>query len=482
MAITILPLYASSYARNILPRLVRVMSKRKGSYDTATKLQAVEVAEKKSKEAAAREFSVDPRRIREWCAQKEKLLELKKQGGSKRKQLDGAGRRVQSEDMEETLLSWIMELRGRNVRVSRKMIQLQAKALASVESFTASRGWLEKFMTRHGLSLRRNMTVCQSAPADCIPKMVTYITHLRSLQKHEKYQQSCIFAMDETACWMDMPSDTTVDSTGARSVPIKTTGHEKDHFTVILTARADGVKLMPYVVFKGKGTRLIKALQNIGGIVVRFSSNGWMNDSLTTDYLRTIIGQLSFNKRLLIWDAYRCHTSKATQAEATRLRLDTAIIPGGCTKFIQAADVVWNACFKSHMRRQYDTWIAEPDCHEFTRGGNLKPPSRSLLCEWVKASWAAVSLEMVKDSFLSCAITTSTDGSDDDKIHCFKPGQPCAAGRIMLEEETKKAQEVDDDRDPFVSDIDNEESKENEVTIDDEMLDIPEDGDISAED
>ena len=63
MAITILPLYASSYARNILPRLVRVMSKRKRSYDTATKLQAVEVAEKKSKEAAARQFSVDPRRI-----------------------------------------------------------------------------------------------------------------------------------------------------------------------------------------------------------------------------------------------------------------------------------------------------------------------------------------------------------------------------------------------------------------------------------
>ena len=65
------------------------------------------------------------------------MLELKKQAGSKRKRLDGAGRRVQSEDMEETLLSWIMELRGRNVRVSRKMIQLQAKVLASVESFTA---------------------------------------------------------------------------------------------------------------------------------------------------------------------------------------------------------------------------------------------------------------------------------------------------------------------------------------------------------
>lgn len=49
-----------------------------------------------------------------------------------------------------------------------------------------------------------------------------------------------IFAMDETACWMDMPSDTTIDVRGANCIPLKTTGHEKDHFTVILSACANG--------------------------------------------------------------------------------------------------------------------------------------------------------------------------------------------------------------------------------------------------
>ena len=145
--------------------------------------------------------------------------------------------------------------------------------------------------------------------------------------------------MDETACWFDMPSDTTVASTGSKAVPVKTTGHEKDHFTVVLTARADGKKMKPFVVFKGKGTRLMKDLQNIPGVLVTFSSNGWMNDSLTADYLQKIIGRLSFSKRLLLWDAYKCHTSEATKAELGRLKLDTAVVPGGCTKFIQAADV-----------------------------------------------------------------------------------------------------------------------------------------------
>ena len=57
-----------------------------------------------------------------------------------------------------------------------------------------------------------------------------------------------------------MPSDTTVAVTGERLVPLKTTGHEKNHFTVIFTAHSDGMKMKPFVVFKGKGTRLIKEL------------------------------------------------------------------------------------------------------------------------------------------------------------------------------------------------------------------------------
>ena len=63
-----------------------------------------------------------------------------------------------------------------------------------------------------------------------------------------------------------MPSDSTVHLKGASSVPVKSIGHEKNHFTVVLTAQADGTKSKPFVVFKGKGTRLIKDLQKIKGI------------------------------------------------------------------------------------------------------------------------------------------------------------------------------------------------------------------------
>ena len=81
-----------------------------------------------------------------------------------------------------------------------------------------------------------------------------------------------------------------------------------------------------------------------------------------------------------------------------------------------------------------------------------------------------MSVDMVKDSFLSCAITTSLDGTDDDQIHCFKPGQPCAAGWELLAEESKRAQELAEIiDDPFASDEDEE---ENEAIIDDQDSDV----------
>ncbi len=101
-----------------------------------------------------------------------------------------------------------------------------------------------------------------------------------------------------------MPRDSTVACVGERSTPIRTTGHDKARFTVILAAMADGRKLKPFVVFKG--IRPIAELNRFPGVVVRLSKNGWMDEALTLEWLDTTWGHLSFSRRVLIWDAYRC--------------------------------------------------------------------------------------------------------------------------------------------------------------------------------
>ena len=51
-------------------------AQKRKSFDASFKLKAVETAEKKSKDAAARELGVDAKRIREWCSQKDKLVAM----------------------------------------------------------------------------------------------------------------------------------------------------------------------------------------------------------------------------------------------------------------------------------------------------------------------------------------------------------------------------------------------------------------------
>ena len=81
-----------------------------------------------------------------------------------------------------------------------------------MEDFTASNGWIKKFMRRHGLSLRRKTTVAQKDPEQLVDKLVAYVLQARILSKRFGYQPCNIIAKDETAVWADMTSETTVES------------------------------------------------------------------------------------------------------------------------------------------------------------------------------------------------------------------------------------------------------------------------------
>lgn len=115
---------------------------------------------------AARQFKVDSKRIREWCSQKEKLLKLlieeKEKGSPERKRLNGGGRKLMDESMEEALFQWIVCMSSQNFRVSREMIKRKAKELSKVPNFKASQGWLQRFMKRKGVSVHQSIH-CGSA-------------------------------------------------------------------------------------------------------------------------------------------------------------------------------------------------------------------------------------------------------------------------------------------------------------------------------
>ena len=60
------------------------------------------------------------------------------------------------------------------------------------------------------------------------------------------------------------------------------------------------------------------------------------------------------------------------------MRIDDAVIPGGCTRYIQAPDVFWNKPFKGCIMEFYDEWITS-GVHYYTEAGNMKPALRHLI-------------------------------------------------------------------------------------------------------
>ena len=60
-----------------------------------------------------------------------------------------------------------------------------------------------------------------------IDRIVAYVMHVRRLQKRFSFDDTNIIAMDETAVWNDMVSNTTVEKTGSKEVNMKSTGHDK---------------------------------------------------------------------------------------------------------------------------------------------------------------------------------------------------------------------------------------------------------------
>ena len=153
------------------------------------------------------------------------------------------------------------------------------------------------------------------------------------------------------------------------------------------------------------------------------SSNGWMNEDLTKVWLNDVLGNLSFRYRLLVWDSFRCHISEATKSIIKNLKVDQAIIPGGCTSIIQAPDVCWIAPFKARMRKKWETWMASGE-KTFTKGGNMRAPTKIDLVVWVKEVWDSLDLELIRKSFIICALYNPLDEpAAISEIHCLKEGE-----------------------------------------------------------
>ena len=86
--------------------------------------------------------------------------------------------------------------------------------------------------------------------AELDEKQREYVTTVILEVQSKDVNFTFIFNMDETPIWKDTPPKRTYDFAGAKSVPIKTTKHDKDRLTLVLCVSLLGGFLPPLLIFK----------------------------------------------------------------------------------------------------------------------------------------------------------------------------------------------------------------------------------------
>ncbi|KAM7309663.1 hypothetical protein ISCGN_006659 [Ixodes scapularis] len=160
------------------------MSKRT-SYTTDFKRRVILFAESSNNCTAQRKFDVNEKLIRGWRKQRDNLFACSGQRRAFRGPATG-----RHDALEKELRLHVEEKRAQGLRASCEDIETKARELAqrdgiSRSTFKASRGWVQKFMRRNGLSLRRRTTVCQQLLADYEERLVEFQRSVIKLG-HEK--------------------------------------------------------------------------------------------------------------------------------------------------------------------------------------------------------------------------------------------------------------------------------------------------------
>ena len=115
---------------------------------------------------------------------------------------------------------------------------IQALYPMGEHEFQGTLSWIYSFMKRFDLSLRRKTKISQKLPEDTEAKIEEFRRFIIRLRTKYNFDLNSIFNMDETPVWFDMAGSMTINNKGDKTVHIRTSGNDKNRFTVVLTCSA----------------------------------------------------------------------------------------------------------------------------------------------------------------------------------------------------------------------------------------------------
>jgi nucleosome binding factor SPN SPT16 subunit len=116
-------------------------------------------------------------------------------------------------------------------------------------------------------------------------------------------------------------------------------------------------------------------------------------------------------------------------------------------------DVVINKPFKDSLRKLYEDWLINGN-HMLTKGGNLKKPTVTNLCQWILQAWENINPNTIIRGFKKCSISNFLDGTEDDMLWA-----PIEDENETIEEIAIEVSNLEEDSTTDQTDVEIEEEK-----------------------
>ena len=160
-------------------------------YEASFKLKVVDVAKGSNNCAAARQFDVTEKMVREWRKKENDIRQMPKNKCAMRRGI------TRWSKLEDDVAEWVLQQRQDGYIVTRNKIRSHALKWAKANKeesndFKATVGWYSRFMNRRNLVIRERTKIAQKLPKDLEHNMTNFHKFIIQLRKRHKFPLSHI--------------------------------------------------------------------------------------------------------------------------------------------------------------------------------------------------------------------------------------------------------------------------------------------------
>ena len=191
---------------------------------------------------------------------------------------------------------------------------------------------------------------------------------------------------------------------------------------MLLKILADGSKLPPLIIFKGKDRakiwRELQKDQHVknGDCIVECNENAWSTLAIMRRWYSNIwkkyLDSVEFNTEgdgYLILDKATSHLNDEFINEFTTENKIISFIPSGLTRYLQPLDVVVSRPFKNALKEVYVNYCIE-------KGVELVKVAKTTMIDWICKIWQnekIITQEMIYKSFRCTGIANNLNRTED---------------------------------------------------------------------